>query len=126
MSGDPLRRQIDAGYDKVEQFVDSVGSMLGVSTMISTPDEPGATGLSGKMVVSSTVKALPKPATLALGDGVSSADPKPKLFEIKPSVDPKTGTKVWIVTNGVDSAVCKTAELAIDVLAIVRGKVAGT
>lgn len=112
--GDSLKKSIDDGYDAVERFVDGVGSVLGVSTTIDQPKVAivdGAKSIGGK--AKAQIAPAPKPM-LALGTG---AAPK---FEIKPGTDVSTGSKVWIVTNGVSSAVCKSAERAIEVLAILQ------
>ena len=111
---DEAHNQIDRVYDFAERAVEGIGRVLGVD--VSTP-------IKGKVELADrrAARALP-PATPA-----QRALPAPtRPWEVVEALDSGTGAPVFVVTNGVESADCKSREFAEQVLAAMTSLGAAT
>ncbi len=105
---DEGHRKIDQAYDFAERVVEGVGRVLGVD--VHGPHDSKAPKIAtmknaNPLPAASDVKALP------------AAPPPP--FRIAETID-ENGVKTWAVTNGIQSADCKSREFAEQVLAAIE------
>ena len=98
---------IDRGYDFAENFVDSVGRVIGVDTSMDRQQQ----------IAPQPRTALPAPAKRVLALPAST-------FSIVESMD-SLGKRTWTVTNGIESADCSSRKIADDVLAALTAKLGG-